>query len=507
MGLKNNPIAPLVGELTRPGLLIQNSVWSLLGRILPLVAGVAVIPFLLNGLGLERFALLSLLWLYVAYLTGLDLGVSKGVVKYTAEALTNQDRPSCDRIAFTALLLNFALGFLFAIVIWLVSPWIVYDLIDLSSELHTEALQAFRITALLLPLVLVQSVLTSILSAHQRFKLISVLQMMAGVVHYLVPFLVAFRTQDLSTIMTSILGGKALLLLIQVIWMSKDGFLSFAKSKHTVYSNATVRMLLGFGGWVTLSNLLSSAFDQLDRYVIAALLTAGILAYFSTPVDVFMRISILPTAIITVFFPAISALGQTSPDQAFFYVKRANQYLFVALTLLFSLFLLFAEELLTLWISAEFAAVSYPIAQILAIGFLFKYLSYMPVTYIYGAGNPATVAKVHVVEFILYVLLLPLVTRQYGLIGTAIVFSCRLVLEHIYFSYLAWQEEKFSTQWLLPVWILMISLLGFLWIDKSLFVWNWPALVVLAALISTFTIYFRLLNSPLEIKGSSANTE
>lgn len=55
--------------------LTQNALWSLAGVGIPILAGLRLIPILIQALGFERFGLLALLWMDVGYFSLFDLGL------------------------------------------------------------------------------------------------------------------------------------------------------------------------------------------------------------------------------------------------------------------------------------------------------------------------------------------------------------------------------------------------------------------------------------------------
>ena len=56
-------------------MIIKNTVYNLLGHVLPLGAAVICIPLIIDGLGIERFGILILVWLIVGYFGIFDLGM------------------------------------------------------------------------------------------------------------------------------------------------------------------------------------------------------------------------------------------------------------------------------------------------------------------------------------------------------------------------------------------------------------------------------------------------
>ncbi len=73
-------------------LLARNTLLNLIGQGLPLVVAVITIPFIIHGLGIERFGLLSLAWVVLGYFAIFDLGLGRATTKFVAEAIRNIDR-------------------------------------------------------------------------------------------------------------------------------------------------------------------------------------------------------------------------------------------------------------------------------------------------------------------------------------------------------------------------------------------------------------------------------
>lgn len=84
MGRENSKL-DISGEI-----LARNTLLNFVGQALPLVA-VVTIPFIVRGLGIERFGLLSLAWVVLGYFTIFDLGLGRATTKYVAEALGKGD--------------------------------------------------------------------------------------------------------------------------------------------------------------------------------------------------------------------------------------------------------------------------------------------------------------------------------------------------------------------------------------------------------------------------------
>src|SRR6266581_239871 len=56
-------------------LLTRNWILNLAGQVLPLFVALPAMPYVIRGLGTERFGILSIAWVLLSYTTALDLGL------------------------------------------------------------------------------------------------------------------------------------------------------------------------------------------------------------------------------------------------------------------------------------------------------------------------------------------------------------------------------------------------------------------------------------------------
>jgi O-antigen/teichoic acid export membrane protein len=68
-------------------LLARNTVLNVLGQVVPVAVAVAAIPYVVGGLGVSRFGVLTLAWAALGYFGVMDLGLGRAATKFIAEAL------------------------------------------------------------------------------------------------------------------------------------------------------------------------------------------------------------------------------------------------------------------------------------------------------------------------------------------------------------------------------------------------------------------------------------
>src|SRR6267142_5239625 len=116
-------------NLTGGRLLARNTIWNLLGMILPMAVAVVSIPPLVRALGIDRFGLLSLAWIVIGYFSLFDLGIGRALTKLVADRLAANDEQAIPPLAWTSLLLLFLLGALGGLITFAISPWLVHSAI------------------------------------------------------------------------------------------------------------------------------------------------------------------------------------------------------------------------------------------------------------------------------------------------------------------------------------------------------------------------------------------
>ena len=91
----------------------------------------------------------------------------------------------------------------------------------------------------------------------------------------------------------------------------------------------------------------------------------------------------------------------------------------------------FADEILRIWMGAEFAAGGTRPLQWLAIGTFINSVAFVPFALIQGMGRPRITATMHLIELPLYVVALALLTQWRGIDGASIAWTLRVSLDAV----------------------------------------------------------------------------
>ena len=175
----------------------------------------------------------------------------------------------------------------------------------------------------------------------------------------------------------------------------------------------------------------------MDRFLIACILSATIVSYYTTPSDVISKLCIIPTGVIGVMFPAFSAEYSRDKERAKFLYLQSIKHISLLLFVPILCVILFAKTGLTIWLSPEFAEKGYRIAQLMAIGIFLYGINQSSQALIQACGRSDITAKIDIVELPVYLISLFFFIKYYGLLGAAIATVIRYILDSILLHYCA----------------------------------------------------------------------
>src|ERR1022692_1103885 len=415
-------------------LLVRNTGLSFIALVLPLPIAILTVPFLIRGLGTERFGLLSLAWSLIGYFNLFDLGLGRATTKFVSEALGKDQLERIPHIIWTSLVVQLAIGLFGAVVLATCTPLLVSRFLKISPNVLVEGKQTFYLLSLATPLVISSRNLRGVLEASQRFDLIACVQIPAS----------------LLNVSLHAIGGLLRLRLPQIIGMiiclwvinaTAYLFLCFrlfpALRRSISPQRDLIRPLFSFGGWIALCNLLVPLLVSFDRFAVGALLSVSVVAYYTVPYDMVFRLLIIPSVIATTLFPAFSTLHARSHESLERYYLRSLKYILLVMVPLVVVGIVFAPEILRLWLGKEFMIRSTAVFQILAVGMLLNGLSQMPANLLDGIGRPDLRAKVFLAYIPVYMILLWLLITRLGLVGAALAWTLRSAMELIIFASVA----------------------------------------------------------------------
>ncbi len=192
---------------------------------------------------------------------------------------------------------------------------------------------------------------------------------------------------------------------------------------------STVGYLFKFGGWMTVTNIISPLMMYLDRFFIGTMISVAAVAYYATPGEVITKLLLISGSLMGVLFPAFSSTFKNYPNQTIALFSRGIKYIYLVMFPIVMMILTLAGEGLTFWLGTEFARQSTMIMQLMAVAIFFTSLGQVPYSLIQGAGRPDITAKLHFIELPFYLAFLWLMIRVFGIKGAAFAWMIRAMID------------------------------------------------------------------------------
>jgi O-antigen/teichoic acid export membrane protein len=170
---------------------------------------------------------------------------------------------------------------------------------------------------------------------------------------------------------------------------------------------------------------------QINQYFIGALSSVEEITFYAVPYELLNGLWIIPGALVATLFPAYSSLKPTDEALTTEMYKRPLKYILLALGPLVIIIVTFAQDLLLIWQGPVIAERSTLALQILVIGVLINSLEWVPANLVMGVGRPDLIAKSHLVQLPIYLLLAYFLISRWGAMGAAAAFAIRVTFEAV----------------------------------------------------------------------------
>lgn len=406
--------------------MIKGVLWNLLGTGVPLLVALWAVPHLLQGYGNERFGLLSIIWALIGYFSIFDLGLGRALTKLVAERLGSNRQTEIPDLVATAIAIIFSLGLSASFLGAISSSWLVGDILKMDESLTQEGINAMKILSVGLPFVVLSAALIGLLEARGDFKSINAIRLLMGLSNFIGPVISLQWSASLvdATLILVFMRIFTTFLYAYRCW----GTRAFGEARGRI-NRTMVKPLFQFGAWITISNVISPIMVQLDRFLIGAVIGVTRLPLYVIPADMLIRLSFMPAALINVLFPAFTKAMVESPQRGADLFNKSCTVMLWCLVPISLVVCLYAPEGLTLWMGADFSEGASPIVRWLVVGFFFNGMARIPHALLQSSGRPDLTAKLHIIEFPVYFVLMWILLKNYGILGAAVGWMLRMLLD------------------------------------------------------------------------------
>lgn len=403
---------------------VRGSLWSLSGQGVMLLASLLATPFVIRWLGTEAYGVLTLVNLLIGYLAFADFGMGTASTRFGAEAHARGSDRDEAAVVWTSLLVSGIPSIMAALTLFILARILVEQALRLPPHLHEEAALALRIAAIGFVARTLANVLNTPQLVRLRMDLYASITTVVGVAQILLVPVVLF------------LGGGLVQAVIVVASMS--GLMLVA---HGVISQrllppmmrprirlAFIRPLTRFGVGLVFSSVAALILVNAEKLLLTRFASVKVLAHYSVASTVAGLLVMAPNALGQSLLPAFTRLHSSADHQALqnLYARALRwNLLWVAPAVV--VLCVAARPFFTLWAGPEFGQASTGPFYILAFGFIFNVLAYVPAGLLLALGQTRLIARNYMAEVVPYVLCAAVLTFWVGAVGAAVAWSLRVI--------------------------------------------------------------------------------
>jgi O-antigen/teichoic acid export membrane protein len=413
-----------------PRTLKTSYVINVLGAVVPLVVSLITVPIYVRHIGDARYGLLSIVWALLGYFGFLDFGLSRAAANAMAK-LRGARQDVRAQVLVTSLILNLVLGMFGAFCLAVLGEYSLRHFIAIPDVLIPEIDQAFPWIVGLLPMALISGVGIGALESRERFLLANVLQAGGTSIGQIVPVILAVAVSpSLAVVIPAAALARALTVVAVLIAVyHHEGPLSLA-----AFDRGQVRKLLSYGGWVTVSSVISPILISIDQVLIGAMVGVAAVAHYAVPMNLVTRSQVFAGALVRTLFPRLSS---SSPMEARSLASRALMALAYGYGVVCAPAIILTPIFFRFWISADFASIAAPAAEILFFGAWVNALAFVPYFLLQSQGRPDVTGKLHAAEVLPFVAIIWGLTSAIGVAGAATAWDLRCAADALFLCWAA----------------------------------------------------------------------
>ncbi len=405
----------------------RNTMINFFGQLIVAIIAFILLPTIIKLLGFENYGLLSLALSVFGSFSLLELGLGRATTKFVAEYLNKGQFSDLSKIVWTSFFIQVLLGLIGTLLLIIFTPHIVNKL-NISSHLHHEAKNILIILALSIPLLLGSSTFRGVLEGAQRFDFVNYTKISLNIFTYLIPFFGAIINLNIIYIVLLMMLTR---FVGTISYMISSFYIIPNLKRIHIYKLKDIGFLFSYAGWVALSNVITPFLVQIDRFFIATLVSVTSITFYSIPFELLSAVWIIPTSIVSVLFPLFSSVSKKDYDDLKPLFLNSIKYMLLILGPIVVIVIFMAQDILLFWQGAVIAKESYLILQIILVGVLINSIGWIPSNFLSATGRPDIVAKIHLLQIPIYIAVLYFFISKYGIIGAAISFSIRVIIEAV----------------------------------------------------------------------------
>jgi len=279
----------------------SNALWSLAGGGVSALTAVAAIPALIYLLGVDKFALVSLLISLNLFFFVYDFGLTRAM-HFFSPKMEHQSEDGAGSLIGSSLAVAMIIGIVVTLIVIMVSPIFTTSWLKHTGELAEAITTALQFSALGIVPALICNVIKGNLEGRMEFKKANLAKMFSGVSLFIAPVGMAMVNDSivmLAIAITSTRIGSLALYYYLLLRLIRPHY--FTISSH-IFKNIVV-----YAFWAGISGFFATLFIYGDRFIVAGFISSTELSIYIASQDVLIRYLLVPWSLAIVLSPYFSS--------------------------------------------------------------------------------------------------------------------------------------------------------------------------------------------------------
>jgi O-antigen/teichoic acid export membrane protein len=357
-------------------------------------------PLAIRIMGDEFFGLWSVVYSIMLFSNIGSLGIGSIVNKFAAESLPEINENHSSDIIVSAFVIILPMAIITAAILWISSDLIAQNL-SISLSIQNQISTAIKVCAIgIIPLFLAKIPQGFLLSQYKN-TLARTMDFVANIFPWVGAILIC-------TVQKNLIWIAWWFVIVQVIIVVIYSLSIRNNIKWNIRPKLSIiRRMTNFSSYMFIESTAISLFQQFDRVIVGLVLGPVMAGVYSVGTSVSLRLPIVVGQATEIMIPYASFKDSLGDQQRLYFTFRSlSRFISIILSIISSLAILWMHEILSLWISPEYADRNTDTFRILIIAYTLLSLIYL-------------------FSSIFMLVTLYILSRYFGLIGAA---SANLVM-------------------------------------------------------------------------------
>lgn len=410
--------------------IIRNTVYNSIGRIWLMLVILLLTPYILHKLGVQVFAVWSLVFVVANSLGLLDFGIRTSFAKYIAEYQAKRDPESINAVINCGIIFYLAFS-LFIMGLALVLRGPIISLLQIPPSIREESMFAILGMVLIFSFSNTFSIFEAVLVGLQRMDVRNKILIFASVFNVAGTFFFLEKGFGIRGLVINY-GIVSFVIIMLNLYFSYR-LLPYIRIGLSRVGKKIFRKLFNYGIKMQICNIAAIIHLQADKIILSHFLGLNFVTFYELGQKAANAVRTLPILLLSALVPAVSELeASNNKEKLRELYERGSKYISLAVFPLIFLSILVAPDLINLWVGDKFslAILSF---QVLVIGYGINVLTGMGTSMVRGIGKPEYEARYAVLTLIMQLTLSIILVQLFGFRGVLVSVLITSVVAALYF--------------------------------------------------------------------------